>query len=257
MSVYGKFAQFYDLIYRDIVNYPEETEEFETLFEKFSKKKPKNILDVGCGTGSHSLLLSRRGYSVTGIDISERMIRLAKNKALEEGLKVDFLVQDMRKLDLSKRFDCAICAFGGFGYLLTFKDLVKFLSRLRTYLRPEGLFMFEFWNVGGVRPSPLKSWLKAQTDTLVLYRLSESNFDPLTNILTIDFNFIELHGRKSGKIFSETHRVRCYTLAEIKKYLEDNGFELVAAFDWNARDTKEFKPPKQDSFRILAVARRV
>ncbi len=257
MSVYEKFAQFYDLIYKDIVNYSRETDEFETLFKRFSKKRPESILDVGCGTGSHSLLLSKRGYTVTGIDISERMIALAKNKASKEGLKVDFSVQDMRKLDLGKRFDCALCAFGGFGYLLTFEDLREFLSHLKMHLKPDGLFMFEFWNVGGVRPSPLKSWLKVQTGTLVLYRLSESNFDPLTNVLAIDFHFIELHKKKLGETFSETHKIRCYTLPEMKKYLEDNGFKLVEAFDWNARDTKDFKPPEKDSFRILTVARRV
>jgi SAM-dependent methyltransferase len=257
LSVYDKFAQFYDLIYQKSVNYCGETDEFEALFEQFSSKKPVRILDIGCGTGSHSVLLSKRGYSVTGIDISKRMIQLAKKKALDENLKADFFVQDMRKLDLGRRFDSAICAFGGFGYLLSSRDLVKFLSRLKMHLKREGTFLFEFWNVGGLKPSPLKGWLKAKTDELVLYRLSESNFDPSTNILTIDFKFLEFHGRKSGKLFSEIHKIRCYTLPEIQKYLEDNAFKLVAAFDWNTQHLREFKPFEKDSFRILVVARRV
>jgi ubiquinone/menaquinone biosynthesis C-methylase UbiE len=102
MGVYGRFAQRYDLIYKGIVNYKQETDAFEKLFKKFCKKRPMTILDVACGTGSHSLLFSERGYSVTGIDISKRMIELAKRKASKEGSNVEFIVQDMRKLDSAK-----------------------------------------------------------------------------------------------------------------------------------------------------------
>jgi SAM-dependent methyltransferase len=214
------------------------------------------ILDVGCGTGSHSLLFSERGYSVTGIDISKRMIELAKRKASKEGSNVEFIVQDMRKLDLSKRFDCAICAFGGFGYLLTYRDLTRLLAGLKKHLTLKGLFVFEFWNVGGIRPSPHKTWLKVEEKDFVLYRLSESEFDPQTNILTMNFNFIEVH-KRTAETFNETHKVRCYTLPEIKKYLEDNGFELAGAFDWNAKDAADFKLPGKETFRILAIAKQV
>jgi 2-polyprenyl-3-methyl-5-hydroxy-6-metoxy-1,4-benzoquinol methylase len=77
MGLYEEFAEYYDLIYKEIVNYEKETDDLEKIFAEFYKKKPKSILDVGCGTGSHSLILSTRGYSVTGIDISERMIEEA------------------------------------------------------------------------------------------------------------------------------------------------------------------------------------
>lgn len=256
MGAYGRFAQRYDLIYKGIVNYKQETDAFEKLFKKFCKKRPMTILDVGCGTGSHSLLFSERGYSVTGIDISKRMIELAKRKASKEGSNVEFIVQDMRKLDLSKRFDCAICAFGGFGYLLTYTDLTRLFAGLKKHLTLKGLFIFEFWNVGGIRPSPYQTWLRVEEEDFVLYRLSESDFDPQTNILTMNFTFIDVH-KRTAETFNETHKVRCYTLPEIKKYLEDNGFELAGAFDWNAKDAADFKPPGKETFRILAIAKQV
>ena len=256
MGMYDRFAQRYDLIYKGIVNYKQETDAFEKLFKKFCKKRPMTILDVGCGTGSHSLLFSERGYSVTGIDISKRMIELAKRKASKEGSNVEFIAQDMRKLDLSKRFDCAMCAFGGFGYLLTYTDLTRLFAGLKKHLTLKALFIFEFWNVGGIRPSPYQTWLRVEEDNFVLYRLSESDFDPQTNILTMNFNFIEVH-KRTAETFNETHKVRCYTLPEIKKYLEDNGFELAGAFDWNAKDEADFKLPGKETFRILAIAKQV
>lgn len=256
MSVYGRFAQRYDLIYKGIVNYKRETDAFEKLFKRFCKKRPMTILDVGCGTGSHSLLFSERGYSVTGIDISKRMIELAKRKASKERSNVEFIAQDMRKLNLNKRFDCAICAFGGFGYLLTYTDLTRLFAGLKKHLTLKGLFIFEFWNVGGIRPSPYQTWLRVEEEDFVLYRLSKSDFDPQTNILTMNFTFIEVH-KRTAETYNETHKVRCYTLPEMKKYLEDNGFELAGAFDWNVKDAADFKLPGKETFRILAIAKQV
>jgi SAM-dependent methyltransferase len=257
MGVYDRFAEHYDLIYKEIVDYEKETDDFEKLFAKFCRKKPRSILDIGCGTGSHSLLLSKRGYSVTGIDIAKRMIELAKRKTSEEKSHVKFLVQDMRNIDLHRRFDCAICAFGGFGYVLTYAELARVFEGLGKHLNSEGVFIFEFWNVGGIRPSPYQTWMKIEGKSFVLYRLSESNFDAQTNILTLDFNFIELHDRKPAETFSETHKIRCYTTPEIKKYLEDNGFALIGVFDWGAKGLVDFKLPEKETFRIVAVAKRV
>jgi SAM-dependent methyltransferase len=256
MGLYGKFAEHYDLIYKTMVNYEKETDDLEKIFKKFCERKPKSVLDIGCGTGSHSLLLSKRGYHVAGIDISERMVEEARRKAKEEKADVEFFVQDMRKIDLNKKFDCAICMFGGFGYVLTNWDLAKVFSGLKRHLEENGLFIFEFWSVGGVRPSPNKSWLKIKESGLTLYRLSESDFDPLTNVLIIDFHFIEVREHKAVKTFDETHKIRCYTLPEMRKYLEENSFELVAAYDWDVKDVQEFKTPGRETFRILAVAKK-
>ncbi len=81
---------------------------------------------------------------MTGIDISERMIEEAKKKTATEECKVEYFVQDMRKLNLNRTFDCAICMFGGFGYILTYTDLVSAFSGLRRHLKKNGIFVFEF-----------------------------------------------------------------------------------------------------------------
>jgi SAM-dependent methyltransferase len=256
MGSYEKFAEHYDSIYKTIVSYEKETDNLEKVFGKFCRKRPKSVLDVGCGTGSHSLILSKRGYYVVGIDISERMIEEARNKAREQKVKVEFCVQDMRKIRLNKKFDCAICMFGGFGYNITYEDLDNVFSYLRKHLEDSGLFIFEFWSVGGLKPSPHQSWIKVQDKDLVLYRLSESNFDPQTNVLAIKFHFIETQQNKPAQTFEEAHRIRCFTLAEMRRYLEDNGFGLVSAYDWDVKKTGDFKPPAKETFRILTVARK-
>ncbi len=112
MGSYEKFAEFYDLIYKEIVNYEREADDLEKILTEFGEHRTKQVLDVACGTGSHSLILAKRGYEVTGIDSSEMMVKEAKKKASKENVNVEFFVQDMRSIKLNKKFDCAICMFG-------------------------------------------------------------------------------------------------------------------------------------------------
>lgn len=255
LGLFQKFGKYYDLIYREVVDYEGECNFIEKVFKSFFEEKPRKILDLGCGTGSHALILAQRGYEVTGIDLSNVMIERAKKKAEEANIKADFLVQDIRTIELTEKFDCAICMFGGFGYLLTYADLVKLFSGLTRHLKERGLFIFEFWNVGGLKPSPYRTWLKRQEKNLTLYRMTESNFSPETNILTIDMHFIVIHNGKSVDIFEEKHPIRCYTIAEMRRYLGDNKFELLSFYNWDTENKMQFKEPENHTFQIMVIAR--
>jgi len=255
LGLFQKFGEYYDLIYLDAVDYKGECDFIEKIFKTLSREQPKKILDLGCGTGSHSLILAQRGYEVTGTDISPVMIEGAKKKSKEINIEANFLVQDMRAAKLNERFDCAICMFGGFGYLLTHTDLVELFSSLTDHLREDGLFIFEFWNIGGLKPSPYRTWLKRQKKDTTLYRMTESNFSSETSILTIDMHFVVIHNRESVDVFDEKHPIRCYTTDEIRHYLNDNGFELLSIYNWDTENKAEFQEPEKDTFRILAVAR--
>lgn len=199
------------LIYYEIKDYERECGALEKIFAKFNVEKPKSILDVGCGTGSHALILSDRGYRVTGIDISKVMVRKAEETAEKRKIKAEFFIQDMRKIRLNKKFDCVIM-FGVFGHFLTHEDLVNTLSGLKQHLVKGGLFIFDFWNAEGIS--------------------------------------------KLARAFSEAHKIRCYTLAEVQKHLDDNGFNLLSAYDWNAEGKTELDMPVKKTFQILAVAKK-
>jgi 2-polyprenyl-3-methyl-5-hydroxy-6-metoxy-1,4-benzoquinol methylase len=73
--------------------------EVDFIEKEISFNKSLKILDIGCGTGRHSLELARRGYDVTGIDLSESMIDKARSLALAENLKIDFRVKDARNFN--------------------------------------------------------------------------------------------------------------------------------------------------------------
>jgi len=223
---YGKFARYYDVIYQRY-EYDQECDFLINMFHRYYEGKVERILDLGCGTGSHDIVLAKKGFKVVGIDSSNTMIELAREKARSSGLKIEFLVQDMREMQLPKDFDCAICMFGGFGYLFSDEDLKSLFKGLRKVLKPNGLFLFEFWNVDGLKPTPYRSWDKQEKDGIRVYRLSKSDYNADEGVLDIRFALVVLEQDRLIDEFEELHRIRIYSLNEMKKILRDEGFDVL------------------------------
>ncbi len=125
--------------------------EVDFLEHKFGLQPGMSILDAGCGTGRHSLEFARRGYQVTGVDLSEQMLQEAKNAAASENLQVDFIKANLVDLTLDKRFDLAVCLCeGGFGLLgvgeQPFLRDVGVLKNLHACLKNTGRFFMTTLN---------------------------------------------------------------------------------------------------------------
>ncbi len=149
-EAFRRSAKYYDAYYCQILNYPRQCDLLEQLFLRHGLKGSLSILDIACGTGTHCLELAGRGHHTVGVDISPEMIEEARRKASSLSMKKNpqFIVQDMREIGVGRKFDVAICMFGGFGYLDSDNDLSRFFSGLSKHLKPGGLFLFEFWNIG-------------------------------------------------------------------------------------------------------------
>jgi ubiquinone/menaquinone biosynthesis C-methylase UbiE len=253
-NIYDKFGRYYNLIYDSFYDYDKECDNLEDLFTKFLKGHPGNILDVGCGTGSHAMELARRGYHVTGIDISSVMIKEAKKKAKEASLECEFFVMDMRELDIDKEYDCAICMFGSFDYLTTKRDLGRFLRRLSKVLSEDSIFVFEFWNFNAAQPE-FKSWLKVKDENMNLIRLAESKLNERTKINTLNMEFFIFNVDENVESFTETHRLRCYTVSEIKSLFLDYGFKIIATYNKDMK-TNALKGGPLNTFNLVAVAKK-
>lgn len=144
---------------------------YESLFENYAKKydeecfvrgtmgecdfiekeighdKTKSILDIGCGTGRHSIELSKRGYTVTGVDLSESQLARAREKAAQENLAVDFRRHDARDLPFKEEFDLVIMLCeGGFPLMETDEMNYLILQGAARSLKPEGKLIFTTLN---------------------------------------------------------------------------------------------------------------
>ncbi len=144
---------------------------YETLFENYAQKydsecftqgtigecdflekellfnKELKIIDIGCGTGRHTIELTKRGYSITGIDLSESLLQRAREKALQNGLKINFLRHDARDLPFENTFDVAIMMCeGGFPLMETDEMNFEILKNVSKSLKSTSKFIFTTLN---------------------------------------------------------------------------------------------------------------
>lgn len=118
----------------------------EDVFAAFGQNV-NDILDIACGTGRHALEMAKRGYNVTGIDISESMLKVAMKKASEQKLHINFVKKDMMGLDLKREFDAAYILFNTLTLLTRNEDLIKFFNGMNNSLRENGLLVIEVGNL--------------------------------------------------------------------------------------------------------------
>lgn len=144
-GLYSIMARFYDSINSgiDYVKWADFAEEMMCLH---SKEKPSLILDAACGTGSMTLELAKRGYDMTGVDLSPEMLSVARERAQSEGMsdKILFLCQDLGELDLYGTVDAAVCTLDSINHITDKGALRSFFSLLhRCFLIPDGVFIFD------------------------------------------------------------------------------------------------------------------
>jgi len=144
MNVFKDYANFYDLLYED-KNYHAECNFVKHVFETYSEKEVKSILDIGCGTDFHALLFADMGYAVTGVDRSENMLELARKKAMEQKKHIKFVQQDIRHLKLPQKFDAIVAMFAVTSYQTTNQDFEDTLTSVHRHLNTRELFIFDVW----------------------------------------------------------------------------------------------------------------
>ena len=135
----SNFAEFYDAItdpeYR-ILDF------IETYFKR-KKISAKTILELGCGTGKFSFVLSGKGLEVTAIDLNAKMVELARQKAAKKGIPIEFKKMDMRNFAFSKKFGIVLCR-DAMNWVGTENDLLKTFKCAFAALEKGGAFVFDF-----------------------------------------------------------------------------------------------------------------
>ena len=138
MEAYTGFAQVYDT-FMDNVPYDEWGEYLVSLLKKYGVEDGL-VLDMGCGTGAMTRYLDAHGYDMTGIDVSEEMLTIAKEKSSPDIL---YLLQDMREFELYGTMRAAVSSCDCMNYILEEDDLLQVFSLVNNYLDPGGIFIFD------------------------------------------------------------------------------------------------------------------
>lgn len=123
---------------------------FLSDLEFYKKWLPKNkeakILELCCGTGRLTIPIAMYGYDIKGVDYTSSMLKRAKEKALQAGLKIDFIKADIRELNLGEKFDFIFIPFNSIHHLYKNEDLFRALNIVKKHLKDNGLFLFDCFN---------------------------------------------------------------------------------------------------------------
>ena len=141
MAGYGDFAYYYDMLTEN-VDYEERSNYISGLLAENGVGKGI-LLDLACGTGTMSFLLSDKGYDVIGVDASEEMLSVAQEKKMESEKDIMFLCQRMEELDLFGTINAAICTLDSINHITDEEIVRKAFSKVSLFMEDKGLFIFD------------------------------------------------------------------------------------------------------------------
>ena len=224
--------------------------ECDFIEKEINFNKALTILDIGCGTGRHAIELSKRGYSVTGIDLSESQLKQAKLKASRENMKIVFQKQDARNLHFSNEFDLAIMLCeGGFSLMETDEMNFQILQNAANALKPNGKLIFTTLN--GLFPlfHSVKEFMDSKTEEDAA-TYNNHSFDLMTfrdhNITHIVDDF----GNKKQLACNE----RYYVPSEITWLLKSLNFKTIDIFGAKLGSFSRSDKLTTEDFEMLVIA---
>lgn len=248
MSSYDFLAGCYDALTYD-VDYPAWAGYIEKHFRK--NHLPGNtVLDLACGTGSLTRELALRGYEMIGVDRSPEMLSQAaeKNRGLAPVEPV-LLCQSMEKLDLYGTADACVCCLDSVNYVTDPKKLQKAFERVRLFLTPGGLFLFDVNTPAKLEGLDGQVFLDETEDTYCVWRAEYSRRSRICSYFMDIFRLDPSTGRWDRG--EELHRERAYTVAELTAMLEGAGFRNIKTYG-----NLKMRPPMPGEQRVFFTARK-
>lgn len=227
MTIFGQdYADIYDDLYEK-KDYSAEVGPLVDLLTECEVPVTASLLDVGCGTGRHALELARRGYSVSGTDLSESMLNRARNRC---GSNVHFLLaESIREQALT--FDVTYSLFDVLSYQTSVEGLLGFLGDLAAWTNPGGFVIADSWHLPGVMSDPPRSRTARYVGAggKIFTRTSEVSTNWVTGITDVAYQ-ISIEGVTANESFEECHQMRAFTTLELDLALRLTGLELIEFF---------------------------
>lgn len=238
---YNEFAYFYDEFNGEA--------DYEALYAQVKARLDAHgitggiLADLGCGTGELTLMLAQAGYDMIGIDQSEEMLCVVRDKAEQLGLSGGLLLlqQDLCALDLYGTIRGAVSTFDTLNHI---PDLDKAIANAAFFMEKGGVFLFDM-NTPYKHQAVLGEnvFTFEEEDARCVWR---NHYDPDARRVTIT---VDIDYQETGEHFHEEFFEYTYTLAEIKAALEKNGFTLESVCDGES-----FGPLTEESERYFFCA---
>jgi len=220
MSVFGLYSDYYDLLYSD-KDYEGEARYVGDLIRQ-NAPTAYSVLELGCGTGTHAVLLAQQGYEVTGVDMSQTMLdKAVDRKALlanDVTSRLDFQLGDARTYRTDRKFDVVISLFHVFSYQNTNDDLLATFETAAQHLRPGGILIFDYWYGPSVLTQrPEVRVKRLENDRCKVLRIAEPEIFPSQNVVNVNY-WMLIDSLVEGRTerITETHTMRYLFIPEIE-----------------------------------------
>ncbi|MDE5777633.1 MAG: class I SAM-dependent methyltransferase [Lachnospiraceae bacterium] len=243
---YHSFAQVYDK-FMDNIPYEDWGHYLYGLFQKYSIKEG-TLIELGCGTGTLSLIMAQQGYKIIGIDNSVEMLTIAAAKTAQQS-NITLLCQNMQELELGNTYDGFYCLCDSLNYLLSEEDVLETFKRIKHHLKREGVFIFDL-KTPYFYETVLGDQIFCDHQPDCSYTWENSYFkEDRINQYELTF-FAKKSDSELFERFTEIHHQRAFYISEIIDLLSEAGLEYITAYD-----AFTDSPPQTDSERIYIIAR--
>ena len=221
---YNEFAYFYDEFNGEA--------DYDALYRYITAELQAHgirdgiLADLGCGTGDLTLMLTQAGYDVIGIDRSEEMLSVLREKADELGLtgRLLLLRQDLLELDLYGTVEAAICCLDSINYLTRPRDVQRTFNRLHDAIAPGGSLVFDVHAVSKMEKLDGEVLLDEREDVFCLWR---TRYRKNVKMLDYEVDLFRLQPDGAWERDFEEHHQRAYTVEELTAWLEEAGFTAI------------------------------
>ncbi len=224
---YRALASVYDRLNGD-VDYGAWADFAEECFLRYGEKKPAALLELGCGTGSMTLELARRGYDLTALDLSEDMLAVAHQRAGEEGFRnILFLQGDMTDFELYGTVEGVLCCLDGINHLTRREDAAACFALVANYLEPGGVFLFDLNTPYKFRTLYGDNDYILEDDGAVC--CWQNRLNKKGDVCDFYLTVFEEQPNGLYKRTDGVQRERCYGMKAIKNLLAEAGLEFADA----------------------------
>lgn len=222
---YNWFAQIYDELMDN------------TLYDKWlaytaDRVSPTDtVLELGCGTGILGIMLTKAGYDVTGLDLSEEMLSLAYDRQIDEETAFPLIQRDMRELSELPEYESVICYSDALCYMTDEQELLTVFKEVHSCLSSGGVFLFDVHSILKINDF-LETSFHAEVESIFFAWDSYEGDHPYSVEHHLSF-FVHTEQNKYER-FEEVHKERTYPLETYVRLLEQAGFktvEVTADFD--------------------------
>ena len=244
---YHKFAYIYDELMKD-APYEEWVKLTLQLIEKLGIN-PKNIVDLGCGTGNIAIPLSKQGYQLTGIDLSEDMLSVAYDKMQENQVMFPLFQQNMMELELPHLAELIVSYCDSLNYLNGMEEVKQTFKQVHQNLEEGGYFFFDMHSPYKITKIFNQHSFAWNDEDISVIWLTDVDDEKLTVEHNLTF-FVAQEDHLYEK-FHEVHMQQTYTIEQVNELLVETGYDLVATYG-----DFQLTPVTETTERIFYVAKK-